>query len=51
MLRKPRIAAPTDYLDDNELVGCCAGSICRANARGVPVCQAASETELASAQE
>lgn len=40
-----------DYLDDNELVGCCAGSICRANARGVPVCQAASETELASAQE
>lgn len=37
------------YLDDNGLAGCCDGSVCRANAEGVPICQAASAEEVALA--
>jgi hypothetical protein len=33
------------YLDANHLSGCCGGSICKNNATGVPVCQAATAKE------
>jgi hypothetical protein len=36
-----------DYLQQNELAGCCEGTLCRADANGVPVCQTASDGELA----
>lgn len=35
-----------DYLRENELSGCCDGSVCKTNAAGVPVCQSATENEL-----
>jgi hypothetical protein len=34
------------YLEQNELSGCCEGSVCKVNSAGVPVCQAASDDEL-----
>jgi hypothetical protein len=34
------------YLLDNDLEGCCAGSVCRWNAEGIPACQPASEEEV-----
>ena len=40
-----------DYLDKNELAGCCDGTICRANADGVPTCTAASAEEQALARQ
>jgi hypothetical protein len=36
-----------DYLHQHKLDGCCAGSICSANADHIPVCQAASEEDVA----
>jgi hypothetical protein len=38
-----------DYLAQNGLVGCCAGTLCKTGSNGIPVCQAASDAELAQA--
>lgn len=33
------------YLAQNELAGCCEGTLCKSNAAGIPVCQAATAEE------
>jgi hypothetical protein len=52
--KPPACAAPGencryDYLATHDLAGCCTGTICAANADGVPVCQAATEQQTAYA--
>jgi hypothetical protein len=39
------------YLDQNQLSGCCQGSICKVNSAQVPVCQSATEDELSALTE
>jgi hypothetical protein len=33
------------YLEQNELAGCCEGTVCKGNSAGIPVCQAATAEE------
>lgn len=37
----------SDYLSQNDLDGCCDGTLCRPDGNGVPVCQTASAEDLA----
>jgi hypothetical protein len=39
----------SNYLGQNDLEGCCEGTLCRADANGIPICQTASPEELALA--
>jgi hypothetical protein len=39
------------YLAQNELAGCCEGTLCKSNASGIPVCQAATAEEQSLLEE